>query len=68
MLENGMALKKRLATENIYVPTLWPELLQSFPSGSTERRLAEDILPLPVDQRYSAEDMRYLVSKIKTLI
>ena len=68
MLENGMALKKRLAAENIYVPTLWPELLQSFPSGSTERRLAEDILPLPVDQRYSAEDMRYLASKIKTLI
>ena len=68
MLENGMALKKRLAAENIYVPTLWPECLQAFPSGSTERRLAEDILPLPVDQRYSAEDMRYLASEIKKLI
>ena len=68
MLENGMALKKRLAAENIYVPTLWPELLQSYPSGSTEYRLAADILPLPVDQRYSTEDMRYLASKIKSLI
>ena len=68
MLENGMALKKRLAAANIYVPTLWPEFLQSFPSGSTEHRLAEDILPLPVDQRYSAEDMRYLASELKKLI
>ena len=68
MLENGMALKKRLAAENIYVPTLWPELLQSYPSGSTEYRFAADILPLPVDQRYSTEDMRYLASKIKSLI
>ena len=68
MLENGMALKKCLAAENIYVPTLWPELLQSFPSGSTEYRLAADILPLPVDQRYSTEDMQYLAAKIKTLI
>lgn len=67
MLENGMALKKRLAAENIYVPTLWPELLQS-PSGSMDRRLAEDILPLPVDQRYSTEDMQYLASRIKILI
>ena len=67
LLENGMELKKRLAAEKIYIPTLWPEL-SALPSGSTERCLAENILPLPVDQRYNADDMRYMASKITNLL
>ena len=28
-------------------------------------KLAENILPIPIEQRYSIEDMEYLVTKIK---
>ena len=68
MLENGMHLKKRLAEENIFIPTLWPELSDTLPAESTERRLAENILPLPVDQRYTDEDMRFMAEEILKLI
>ncbi len=67
LTENGLSLKKALASKGIYVPTLWPEISALAPSGSVERRFAEDLLPLPVDQRYTAEDMRYLASELLSL-
>ncbi len=57
--ENGMALKRALAAQKIYVPTLWPTLSEN--ATPTERDYAENILPLPCDQRYGAEDMDYMV-------
>ena len=68
MLENGMQLKKRLAEENIFIPTLWPELSDTLPAESTERRLAENILPLPVDQRYTDKDMHAMAEAIIKLL
>lgn len=62
--EDGMRLKKCLAEQKIYVPTLWPNVLRS------EDPLAEDyarnILPLPCDQRYGAEDMNRIAEVLKS--
>jgi len=63
---NGMAVKKELAKKKIYVATLWPNVLE-FPD-IWEREPAENILPLPCDQRYSAADMEYMVREIMTLL
>lgn len=60
--ENGMAVKRALAAKKIYVPTLWPTLSDN--ATATERALAENILPLPCDQRYGAEDMERIVQAI----
>jgi len=60
--ENGMALKKKLAQEKIYVSTLWPDV--DSPAGSVEKDYAENILPLPVDQRYGREDMERIVNEL----
>lgn len=67
LTENGLRKKKLLAAKGIYVPTLWPEISTLAPAGSTEVTLAEDLLPLPVDQRYTAEDMRYLAQELLSL-
>lgn len=56
--KNGMAIKKKLAEKKIYVATLWPNVLQF--DGTIEKEYAENILPLPCDQRYDKEDMRYI--------
>lgn len=53
--ENGMEIKKKLAAHKIYVPTLWPNVLDM--KGTLEKDYAENILPLPCDQRYDREDM-----------
>lgn len=60
--ENGMAIKKYLAEKKIYVPTLWPEVTQA--GQPWERDLAENVLPLPCDQRYGRTDMERIVSSV----
>lgn len=63
-IENGMQIKKKLASDKIYIPTLWPDVLENCKQGSIEDDYAQNILPLPVDQRYGTEEMK----KIKEAI
>ncbi|MBQ7346475.1 MAG: hypothetical protein IJW55_00805 [Clostridia bacterium] len=60
--ENGMEIKKRLAKEKIFVATLWPNVLDM--KDSLEKDYAENILPLPCDQRYHADDMIHIVEEV----
>ncbi|MBQ3041414.1 MAG: hypothetical protein IJD42_07450 [Clostridia bacterium] len=60
--KNGMEIKKKLAEKKIYVPTLWPNVLTMH--GSLEKDYAENILPLPCDQRYGIEDMQRMVEDL----
>lgn len=63
--KNGMALKQALAAEKIYVATLWPNVLEY--EGTLEKDYAENILPLPCDQRYTQEDMERIIDVIGRL-
>lgn len=60
--ENGMEIKKILAAQKIYVPTLWPNVLDM--NGTLEKDYAENILPLPCDQRYGSLEMRRIMEAI----
>ena len=64
--KGGMELKKRLAQDNIYVATLWPNVLGC--DDATAADLAENILPLPCDQRYSEQDMNRIANSILQII
>ena len=68
MIKNGAKLRKQLQEEKIYIPVLWPNVLRDNDSGSAEYRLADDVLPLPIDQRYGREDMDHIISKIKEFL
>lgn len=61
--KNGSEIRKALISRKIYVPILWPNVGR-LPFDCLERELAENILPLPCDQRYSEEDMEYIVQNI----
>ena len=63
---NGMEIKKWLALKKIYVPTLWPGVLKC--SATLARDYAENILPLPVDQRYGAAEMENLADAVLEMI
>ncbi|MBN1069259.1 hypothetical protein DVW02_14885 [Clostridium botulinum] len=63
-VEDGRKIRKELQKEKIYVPTLWPNVTENCDSEEIEYKFALDILPLPVDQRYTKSDMKYLVEKI----
>ncbi len=61
--KNGMEIKKRLAEKKIFVATLWPNVLEM--DGTIEKDFAENILPLPCDQRYDEEEMIYVAEELK---
>ncbi|MBQ6401038.1 MAG: hypothetical protein IJI20_01990 [Firmicutes bacterium] len=63
--ENGVELRRALAAQKIYVPTNWSVLLKTCPEDSLEYRWSADILPLPVDQRYGADDMKRIAEAIR---
>ena len=65
LIADGMKVRKQLQQMKIYIPILWPNVLEECETGTLEYKFAADILPIPVDQRYGIEDMKYLVDKIK---
>ncbi|WP_027218049.1 hypothetical protein [Butyrivibrio fibrisolvens] len=64
MIENGAVIKKKLQERKIYIPTLWPTVFDITKTGDIEYKMAENILPLPIDQRYEIEDMKYIVEEL----
>ncbi len=67
-MKNGAELRIKLQEKKIYIPMLWPNVLESEAEDSTEYKLAADILPLPIDQRYGKEEMDMIVKAIRSLI
>ena len=65
MIENGNAIRKILQKKKIYIPTLWPSVFDMVNRDSVEYKMVENILPLPVDQRYSIEEMDIIIEEIK---
>lgn len=58
-------IRKQLAAQKIYIPLLWPEVLATAPKDSADYALAEHILPLPVDQRYTQKDMEVILHALE---
>ena len=61
----GQELRKKLLKEKIYVPVLWPNVLKQCKEEEWEYDLACNILPLPVDQRYSYSEMDMIATQIE---
>lgn len=57
-------LRQRLIQNKIFVATYWPNVLQSCQPESLEYQLAENLIPLPIDQRYGKEEMNRILELI----
>lgn len=68
LIKDGSKIRKKMQERKIYIPTLWPNVLQTNAQNTWEYRLADDVLPLPVDQRYSEEDMAYICDILEEMI
>ncbi|GHU50073.1 hypothetical protein AGMMS49975_00380 [Clostridia bacterium] len=58
-------LRGKLLKQKIYIPCYWGEIERTAPQNSQSVYLSNNLLPLPIDQRYTADDMRCLVRIIK---
>lgn len=68
LIKGGAEIRKKLQEKKIYIPILWPNVLQECPVDSLEYRYATDILPIPVDQRYGVEDMKNIADELQGLL
>lgn len=68
MLRNANMVRKKLIEKKIYIPILWPDVLERMPAKSVEHQLAQEILPLPCDQRYDENDMMYIIKEINKIL
>ncbi|MGN6800611.1 MAG: hypothetical protein ACTHJN_01825 [Ginsengibacter sp.] len=57
-------LRKRLIENKIYIATYWPNVKEWIKNDTFEYRLPEQLLPLPVDQRYSSVDLKKIINII----
>lgn len=58
LLDNGPEIKRKLIESRIYIPTLWSNVLKDMGMDSREYQYANNILPLPCDQRYGETQMQ----------
>ena len=65
LVKNGSDLRKRLIARKMYIPTLWPNVLLDEDAGSDAKHLTENLLPLPVDQRYGCREMNAILSALE---
>lgn len=64
-VSNGNEVRTELQKKKIYIPTLWPDVLNNCDETDLEYDMAKNILPLPCDQRYDLETMKYLVWEVE---
>lgn len=63
-IKKGNILRKELQQRKIYVPKLWPDVEQT----GIANKLADEIVPLPCDQRYTIEDMEFIIDQIYRIL
>lgn len=63
-VENGAELRQRLIENQIFCARYWPNVLEWCKPDTQEYQLAENLVCLPVDQRYGEEDMERILEII----
>jgi hypothetical protein len=61
---SNLDLRTRLNENRIYTAQYWPNVLNWVPEGSIEWRYTTNIIHLPIDQRYSTEDLDKIIAVI----
>lgn len=57
-------LRDWLIKNRVFVACYWPNVMEWTKSDSTEFKLAKDILPMPIDQRYNEKDINIIKTRI----
>ena len=68
LLLEGPVDLQAIHAAGIFAPRLWPDVLKRPGSLASDKRLVEQLLPLPIDQRYTEADMNELAWRLDRLI
>lgn len=67
-LVSNSELRSYLITNKIYIPQWWKKCLDIKECNETEQRLSKYLLPLPIDQRYTEDDMKVIAKIILSFL
>ena len=67
LVENGKELRAKLISNNIFIAQYWPSILQNVNKDSFESNIIENLIPIPIDQRYDVSDMKYILKVIEEI-
>lgn len=65
LTESGCLLRQMLIDNRIFVATYWPNVMGWCREGDVENCLYSGIIPLPIDQRYSLNDISRILNTLK---
>ncbi len=60
-------LKQKLIERGIFVATYWPNVFDWCKPNELEYELANQVVCIPIDQRYGKEEMKFIVQQIREL-
>ena len=63
-VENGATLRQYLIDHQVFCARYWPNVLEWCQKDDWEYQLAENLVCLPIDQRYDEKDMNLIVEII----
>jgi hypothetical protein len=66
LVKDGASIKQKLIDQQVFVPTYWPNVFEWTASTSLEYKLSENLVCLPIDQRYEEKDMHRIINIINT--
>ncbi|MDR3610683.1 MAG: hypothetical protein P4L27_08980 [Ignavibacteriaceae bacterium] len=66
LFPKGKEIRENLIKRKIFVATYWENMKNIFDENSFEAYLSNNLLPLPIDQRYNIDDMNVILNQIKT--
>lgn len=65
LVDDGARLRQYLIENKVFCARYWPNVLECCKPGDFEYHLAENLVCLPIDQRYGEEEMIYILNLIK---
>jgi len=64
-IKDGQSLRMHLIKNKVFVAKYWPNVEVWAGEDAIETWMENNILPIPIDQRYGVEDMKYITENIK---
>lgn len=67
-VDDGAQLRQHLIDHQVFCARYWPNVLEWCQKDSLEYDLAENVVCLPIDQRYNEDDMKSILSCLNSYL
>ena len=62
---NSFKLRDFLIENSVFVAKYWKSVLGIIETNSYENIITNNLIPIPIDQRYCIKDMEYIIELMK---